>query len=638
MSTVYGCVRRLESRAALTVLSAAAVALSACATATRSQEPAAPIRDTLGHVDYRITFDNAAHHEARVTVTFHDVPDGALEIRMSRTSPGRYALHEFAKNVYDVEVTDGVGRTLAVERPNLHQWNVPGHDGTVRISYTLYGDRWDGTYAAIDRTGALLNMPASFMWARGLEERPVRIRFAVPAGHDWDVATQLAPTDDPAVFTAPDRDYFLDSPTLLADLRWYRWTRTSGGRDYEIRFALHSDSRDSDVEAYMEMVEKVFDEEIAIYGELPRFDYGTYTFLGAYLPWASGDGMEHRNSTVLTRAARLPENALRVLGTVAHEFFHAWNVERIRPATLEPFDFEAANVSRELWFAEGFTSYYDDLAIRRAGIIGDRDFGARMGSLVNQVAGSPGRQHFSPVGMSRQAPFVDAAVSVDPTNRRNTFISYYTWGAAVALALDLSLRADGSATLDEFMRRVWEAHGRTFDPYDVQDLERILGSVWQDPARAREFFDRYVRGSEVPDYQRLFAQAGFRVVRTNPGRASLGDLALRASDGQLRLVAGTLEGSPAYRAGLDRGDRLLALDGRPVSTAADVREALSAIRPGDVVEITFESRDGRHVVRVEAEEDGTRNVVPIEQLGEEPSATQRAFRQRWLSSLAGAGP
>ena len=131
-------------------------------------------------VTYEVDFPNAIHHEAEIAVTFPDVPQGPLELRMSRSSPGRYALHEFAKNVYSVEAFDGAGRPLEVTRPNPYQWNVAGHDGTVRMEYTLFGDRVDGTYAAIDNTHAHLNMPATFMWARGLEDRPISVTFRAP--------------------------------------------------------------------------------------------------------------------------------------------------------------------------------------------------------------------------------------------------------------------------------------------------------------------------------------------------------------------------------------------------------------------------------------------------------------------------
>ena len=152
-------------------------------------------------ISYEISFPNAAHHEAQVSVTFTRLPARPLELRMARSSPGRYAVHEFAKNVYDVKAFDANGQQLALTRPNEHQWNVPAHKGHVRVTYTLYGDRTDGTYAGIDRTHAHLNIPATFMFARGLQDRPIRVRFNLP-DPAWKIATQLAPTRDPHVFTS----------------------------------------------------------------------------------------------------------------------------------------------------------------------------------------------------------------------------------------------------------------------------------------------------------------------------------------------------------------------------------------------------------------------------------------------------
>src|SRR5688572_20644728 len=167
-------------------------------------------------VQYEISFPNAAHHEANVSVTYTGLSARPLELRMSRSSPGRYALHEFAKNVYDVKAFDAAGKALTITRPNEHQWNVSGHTGHVRLTYTLYADRADGTYSGIDRTHAHLNMPATFMFARNTFDRPVRVRFNLPNGANWKIATQLKPTPDPQVFTAPNLQYFFDSPTELS--------------------------------------------------------------------------------------------------------------------------------------------------------------------------------------------------------------------------------------------------------------------------------------------------------------------------------------------------------------------------------------------------------------------------------------
>ena len=587
-------------------------------------------------VTYEVRFPNAVHHEAEITVTFADVPAGALEVRMSRSSPGRYALHEFAKNVYSVSAEDGSGRALEITRPDPYGWTVAGHDGTVRFRYTLFADRADGTYSAIDATHAHLNMPATFVWARGLEERPIRITFHPPAGSGWKAATQLVPTDQPMTFTAPNLQYFLDSPTELSDFTLREWTIASAGRTQTIRLAVHHAGTDADVDRYTGMAQKVVAEQIAVFGEAPAFDYGTYTFIADYLPYASGDGMEHRNSTILTSSSSIAANAAGLLGTLSHEFFHVWNMERLRSRMLEPFDFERANMSDELWFGEGFTSYYDDLTIKRAGLMDLDQYARSIGGVLNAVINAPGRRYHSPVEMSRQAPFVDAAVSVDPTNRANTFLSYYTWGPAIGLGLDLTLRTRfRGITLDDYMRALWERHGKPEIPYTMADLERVLAEVTGDAAFAADFFDRYIRGRDVPDYEALLAHAGLLLRKANPGRPTLGQAQIRYDGGQAHLVSGTLVGTPLYEAGLDRGDRIIALAGRPVRSDDDVNAVLAAHSPGDVVEIRYEQRGREVTATLRLAEDPRLEVVTFERAGRPVSAEIRRFREAWLGSKAG---
>ena len=351
--------------------------------------------------------------------------------------------------------------------PIRTEWDLTGHDGTIRIVYKVYGDRVDGTYLGIDTTHAHMNMPATLMWARGLEGRPIRIRFEPPQDLGWTPATQLFPTPEAWTFTAPNLQYLMDSPTELSaqTIRTFK-VRNPDGKELTIRTAVHHDATDADIDEYRVGVEKIVNEEGAIYGEFPEFEPGTYTFLGDYVPWGGGDGMEHRNSTVVASPISIKGAAGRAFGTVAHEFFHCWNVERIRPRTLEPFNFEEANISGELWLAEGFTQYYGELVLQRAGLRTlDRTIQSLAGS-ANEVINGPGRMFHSAVEMSQLAPFTDAATAIDRTNLANTFISYYTYGAAIALALDLSLReqSNGKVSLDDYMRAMWQAHGKPGGP------------------------------------------------------------------------------------------------------------------------------------------------------------------------------
>lgn len=583
-------------------------------------------------VRYEVSFPNAAHHEARISVTLADLPPGAVEFRMSRSSPGRYALHEFAKNVYGVAAVDGSGRELAITRPDPYQWDVAGHDGTVTLTYTLFADRAGGTYSQVDVTHAHMNMPATFMWARGHDGRAIEVRFHPPAGSSWRAATQLFPTDDPWRFTAPDLQYFLDSPTELSDFDLREWQVEGPDGPVTFRFAIHHMGTAAEVDAYVEWVKAVVDEEIAVFGRPPPFDGGTYTFIADYLPWASGDGMEHRNSTILASSSSLARNARGLIGTVSHEFFHAWSVERIRPRGLEPFDFERANMSRELWFAEGFTSYYTPLFLKRAGIRDLEEYARGLSGGIDFVRNSPARVFFGPAEMSMQAPFVDAATAVDPNNRTNTFISYYTYGSVIGLGLDLTLRSRFGQTLDDFMRQMWTAHGAPEIPYVVEDLERELGLFTGDRDFASEFFDRFVRGSELPDYAPLLSHAGFLLRERAPDDAFLGVVQLREATGGMELVSGTRIGSPLYEAGLDRGDVIVSIGGRLVATTEDWGTMTASYAPGAEAEIVYRSLGRRRAARIRFAADPRLEVVTYESAGMPVTDAMRAFRDAWTGS------
>jgi len=585
-------------------------------------------------VRYEVEFSGRAHHEARVSATFPGVPAAPLQVRMSRSSPGRYSLHEFARNVYGVHAYDGAGRELRVTRPNPHEWDVPGHDGTVRFEYILFGDRADGTYTGIDRTHAHLNLPATFAWARGLDARPIVVTFHLPPGSGWRIATQLAPTEDPERFTAPNLQVFMDSPTEIAPLDIREWSESADGRSARFRLAMHHLGTPAELSAYAELTARVVREERAVFGEFPTYDFGTYTFIADYLPTVVGDGMEHRNSTFLVSTTPLATGALANLRTVSHEFFHSWNMERIRSRELEPFDFERANMSDELWFGEGFTSYYDDLVLLRAGIIRLADYARAISRDVNSTVNSPARRYFSPIGMSRQAPFQDRAGFVAPDNGVNTFLSYYTWGAALGLGLDLTLRSRfPGVTLDDYMRAMWREHGKREVPYDVTDLERTLARISGDAEFAHDFFERYVRGREVVDFAPLLARAGLDLRKVRPGAAFVGELRLETVPTGGRIAFPTRAGEPMYAAGLDRGDVIVTLAGHEVRSDADLQAALASLRPGQRVEAAYITRGGmRAKAAVTVGEDPALEVVSYEAAGLTPTEEMLAFRRDWLAT------
>ena len=592
-------------------------------------------------ISYQFSFPEREHHLMQIEATFADLPDGVLQLRMSRSSPGRYSLHEFAKNVFDVRITDPSGTPLTVNRPNPHEWDVTGHASSVRVSYKVFGDRLDGTYLAVDSSHAHINMPAVIMWARGLEHRTMAVRFERPSGSSWKVATQLLPGADNFTFTAPNLQYLMDSPTEFSNFMLRSFTVSDSFRSPVFRVAVHHAGSESDVDALARDVQSIVREALRVFGEYPPYEGNAYTFIADYLPWAAGDGMEHRNSTILTSANSIRTHRADLLDAASHEFFHSWNVERIRPKSLEPFNLDEANMSGELWLAEGFTNYYGPLIKRRAGLSTLKVFLQDLGGAIDTVITSPGRTLRSAVEMSQLAPFVDRAATGDRTNFDNTFISYYTWGSEIAIGLDLMLRdrSDGRVSLDDFMRALWERYGKpgtrvagyVETPYTSNDLKAVLASVSGDVAFANDFFARYVDGREVVDFQKLVARAGLLWRPVAPGRAYAGTLRIQETQAGARIIEEVPSGSPAYAAGLARDDVIVSIGGTKVTTAADIDKVIATRKPGDPLPIVYDRRGERVTSALTLVENPHRELVAVEDAGQTLSDEQRRFRDRWLS-------
>lgn len=578
---------------------------------------------------YEISFDNAVHHQASVKVTFPELPLEVLEIRMSRSSPGRYAIHEFAKNVFNVKATDSKGRNLIITRPNPYQWNVSGHDGTVIFTYTLFGDRGDGTYLQIDETHAHLNMPATFAFGRGLDYRPIIVNYNIPRGSNWKVATQLKPMPG-GTFYAPNLQYFMDSPAEISNFEMRSFQVTSGGKTYTIRIALHHNTTKDAVDQYEDGVKKIVAQQMAVFGELPDFDYGEYTFLACYVPQASGDGMEHRNSTYVIGSQPLSgPGVVGALGTVSHEFFHCWNVERLRPAALEPFNFEEANMSGELWLAEGFTNYYTGLMLCRAGIISEKEYVNDLSAVIDFVTNSPGRSFFNPIEMSYQAPFADAATSIDPNYRSNTFVSYYVYGQVLGLALDLQLRNEkGDLTLDGFMKFLWNRFGKAELPYNVRDIQKALGE-YASPALADSFFEKHVFQSNLPDYEKMLATVGISYARPSTPASYLG-ANLEKQDTAFVIVNYTKIGGPSYKAGLERGDRIVTINGQKFSSVEELTAFVNRQTPGSRLKIEFRRHGVSRSAELVTEADPSRKTALFEDAGKAVDNVTRTRREAWL--------
>ena len=354
--------------------------------------------------------------------------------------------------------------------------------------------------------------------------------------------------------------------------------------------------------------------------------------------------MEHRNSTVLTSTSTLRTNRRWLLAGVAHEFFHGWNVERIRPRSLEPFDLERANMSGELWLAEGFTQYYGPLThgARRTRWTSTA-FVEEMNGLVASVALNPARLVRSAEEMSQMAAFTDRGGARDRTN----------WPPDRHLVLRLRRRdcsrarpdAAGTHRRPGVARRLHEsdvagsrragrrrARGSSIVRIRSQTQRLVLREVSGDPAFARDFFARFIQGRELADYAMLLQGAGIRLRKSAPGRAWLGDVRFDERSGTVRLASAPPFGSPVYAAGIDVDDEIRQFDGTRVRSFADVTAVVGRRRPGDQVPMVFADRAGRQrTATITLAEDPAFELVPIERDGAALTAAQRTFRERWVN-------
>ena len=585
-------------------------------------------QDTISYV---VSFPNAVHHEAAISIT---VPHSSATVHavMSKSSPGRYAEHNFAKNVYNVNAIDQDGKAIRIEKISPDEWEMHADGAPLKLSYTLYGNHADGTYSGIDADFANINMPASVMWIKGMDNLPIKVTFQLPDTGLWQVATQLMLLDSARhTYFAPNLQYLMDSPCILGAFDVMDLAGEFDG--YHIKMAINSKASEEDMHAYGKMAAKIVSEEKAVYGSFPAFMDSTYIFLCSYGPGFFGDGMEHRNSTMVSSRAGLSGNAAKLIGTISHEFFHCWNIERIRPASLEPFDFTRANMNGELWFGEGFTNYYGDLILCRSGLISEKKYLGILSRNINRFVNTPGVKFGSPVYMSKMAPFSDQAAAMDETNFSNTFFSYYYYGEMVALALDLSLRTSyPGLSLDDLMKSMWEKFGRTERPYHNADIQNTLAELTGDKGFAEDFFNRYIYGNEITDYGKLFDKTGYKLIKKNPNKLSLGYVRLSFEGDTATVLSTPLIGSGLYEAGVNKNDLILSLDGQKVTSYPELNFIVGTRKVGDEISIEYAHHGDKKTGTMVLKEDSQLVLIPKDRFSIKVSESEIQTRKEWLDT------
>lgn len=595
-------------------------------------------------IDYRLAMSQPSSHlfEVAIEVEFpgESRPE-SLDFQMAKWSPGRYAVFDFAKNVQEVSALAGKEPrpariqklSVPVTKVDDQTWRVQTlGNSSVTFTYKVFGNDLSGTFSQLDSRHANFNGGSIFMYVVNHKQDPVGLSINPPPG--WRIVNGRIEKRDQRQWHFPNWDIMIDTPTEIAP-DWTQDTFTIDGKQYHV--VVHAFGKQGNKRpALVRDIEKIVRAEIAMWGP-PEFD--SYTFLIHFAnDGQSGDGMEHLTSTQIILPGELtdPEQYEGALTTAAHEFFHVWNVKRLRPIELGPWDFTRPLNTRGLWIAEGITNYYGHLMMRRASLWNDAKLLKTLADQITEVDNSPGSKLMSAEESSLSAPFIDDAPHAQETNLANTSISYYPKGEIIGVVLDLLIRGKtkGKASLDDVMRRMYEdfylkssnasyyLRGRGFRNEDFEKtVSDVAGTDMSD------FFRRYVRAVETPPYEEAFAQVGLKFIREPRGPVTVGVSADESEKTNFK-IASVRPNSPAAVAGLEEGDVITSF-GSAKLTAANLLKTVSRYKPGDRVPVVLQ-RDGK-VIRLTITMGEP--LLFNYRIEENPSASAeaKALRAAWLN-------
>ncbi len=571
----------------------------------------------MAAVVYQLSFPEPHTHLIRVEMRVGAVA-APIDLVMPSWTPGSYLMREFPRNVQDFTATAANGAALDWSKLDKNRWRVEADSPTVVVvRYQVYANELTVRTSHLDATHAHINGASVFMYVEGREGERLRLEVEAPEG--WRTSTALAEVE-PGVFDAAHFDELVDSPLEIGTHELLEWEQRGVPHAFAIWGRAHHPHP-----RLVQDTRRIVDAAAEMFGGLP---YPRYLFI---LHLANGrGGLEHANSTVLLmgRDCFEGEQYESLLALIAHEFFHVWNVKRIRPEPLGPFDYTRENYTRNLWVAEGLTTYYTDLLLVRAGLMKPTRYLERLADAIARHEALPGRHHQSLAESSFDAWIRFYRPDAQTPNAQ---VSYYHKGALVALLLDMEIRraSNGERSLDDLMRLLWERYG-VCDmgfPEDPADGIRALAEEVYG-ASLEEFFRRYVQGVEELEIDEALAVAGMmRAVAPAPRVTEEhgGDDAEAGGDGAIRMatrrptdaavlekrlglrvsaagsgakVGYVLQGSAGHVAGINAGDEILALDGFRV-TAAELPGRIRGLAPGTHVELALFRRD--ELITLEAE-------------------------------------
>jgi len=582
-------------------------------TATQVQPRAASAATVQLH--YTVAMPQPETHLFEVTLRVSGWQADALDLKMPVWTPGSYLIREYSRHVQDFAAESG----LAWEKISKNHWKIHTNGKPdVTLRYRVFANELTVRTNHLDTTHGYFNGAALFFFVPGLERQPIRVTI-VPPKPSWNIATALpAVTGELNTFEAADFDTLVDTPVEVGIHNRHEFSVLGKPHEWVIWGTGNYDAAD-----LIRDTTRIVEVEAALFGGLP---YDRYLFL-LHLSSQGYGGLEHKDSCTLNYerfSFRAKEKYNRFMQLVAHEFFHLWNVKRIRPKALEVFDYESENYTPSLWFCEGTTSFYDLAIPFRAGLYDAKTYLKELSKEITQFLTIPGRK----VQSLSESSF-DAWIKLyrRDANSNNNQISYYLKGEMVSLLLDLMIRAkhQNGRSLDDVMRLMWQQFGQAEIGFTPEDLEGAIAAVAD--ADLSDFFHRYLHTTEelpFDDYLKPFG-LGLKPDDVSSAPPSLG-ITTRAENGKT-MIQFIETGAPAQQAGLDIGDELLALDGLKVS-AEQLGDRLQNYRPGDTVQVTVFHQDELRTVPVVLDPPSPNHfrLIPLPHAND----AQKALLRGWL--------
>jgi len=556
-------------------------------------------------ITYGLDLRQPGSHLVRVTMT---IPDAAAGTAIQFPAwNALYQIRDFVRGVQEIEAQCD-GQPLGLIRVDLHTWRTgEGACKHLEVRYAVYANEESVFASVLSEEHSFLNFATLLFYLPQERDRAVRVRFTLP--RKWKLATLLEEGPAPGEFSASNYDHLADSPVEAGEFQEY--TYQQGGATY--RVVVHADPADYSAARLLTSLQRITATETALMRDVP---FSRYTFILHFPRQGGGGGMEHLNGTAVSiSATELRDNWAALEATLAHEFFHLWNVKRIRPQSLEPVDYIHGNDTADLWFSEGVTSTYAELCLLRAGLISREAFYERLAGEIQRLQERPARLYLSAQEAGREAWLEKYPDYLRPQRS----ISYYNKGELLGFMLDLAIRhaSDNAHSLDDVMRRLNDdaQGGRLFT---ADRLQTIISTVAPAFSNLSQFFTDYVAGTRELDYDTYLGFAGLRLVRTSTRKPALGFVAVRGFDGPT-YVESVEPGSPAEKGGVQRGDILLGVS---------PRELLARLKPGQKIQLRV--RRESHELRIEfVPEIRSQTTYRVEEM-KQATAEQLRLRQGWL--------